>query len=203
MQALSVTSWQLLVYFVGILPSNFYRTILARDLAGFRWVLMKSLLLIGAVTLSIAAYKFLEGWVALGWRSALCNFLHERYLNRTMYYKLNVLDRKVDNPCGSVSPMFLMQRSDQRITSDVDRFTQTFRSMITNLISSPLMIVYYTYLTWHFLGPLGPLYVRLPNSLRRLTGGSVVCILCHRLSREQVVHVAHRAARGAAREARG
>ena len=90
------------MYFVGILPSNFYRTILARDIAGFRWVLMKSLLLIGAVTLSIAAYKFLEGWVALGWRSALCNFLHERYLNRTMYYKLNVLDRKVDNPCGSL-----------------------------------------------------------------------------------------------------
>lgn len=37
--------------------------------------------------------------------------------------------------------------------------------MITNLISSPLMIVYYTYLTWHFLGPLGPIYVLIAPPL--------------------------------------
>lgn len=69
---------------------------------------MQSLLLIGGVTLSIAAYKFLEGWVALGWRTAICNFLHERYLSRTMYYKLNVLDRKVDNPCAFVVSALLL-----------------------------------------------------------------------------------------------
>lgn len=112
--------------------------------------------------------KFLEGWVSLSWRNSLCTHLHERYLNQTMYYKLNVLDRTVDNPCvwgkerekkiDAIAYLFCCR--DQRITTDVDRFTQTFRSMITNLVSSPLMILYYTYMTYRFLGILGPLSVR-------------------------------------------
>lgn len=153
---------------MGILPSKFYLSILARDSAEFRWTLTKSILLIGGVTITIAAMKFLEGWVSLSWRNSLCTHLHERYLNQTMYYKLNVLDRTVDNPCvwgkerekkiDAIAYLFCCR--DQRITTDVDRFTQTFRSMITNLVSSPLMILYYTYMTYRFLGILGPLSVR-------------------------------------------
>ena len=71
---------------------------LARDRDAFKWVLLKGILLIGGVTLSISAMKYFEGLLSIYWRTALCNYLHERYLNRTMYYKLNVLDRKVDNP---------------------------------------------------------------------------------------------------------
>ena len=67
-------------------------------MAGFRRTVVQSVFLLGGITISIAATKFLESWVAISWRTSLSNYLQERYLQRLMYYKLNVLDRTVDNP---------------------------------------------------------------------------------------------------------
>lgn len=99
--------------------------------------------------------------MALLWRRRLCHRLHDGYLDKLAYYKLNKLDRnKIDNPHVFVASSSLLgnlhESRDQRMTADVDRLTQTFRSMSTDLITAPLIILYYTYVTYSLLGILGP-----------------------------------------------
>ncbi|CAG8454639.1 2783_t:CDS:2, partial [Scutellospora calospora] len=48
---------------------------------------------------------------------------------------------------------------DQRITQDVDKFADSLRVICEEVIIAPILIAYYTYLTWVFSGYLGPLLI--------------------------------------------
>lgn len=48
---------------------------------------------------------------------------------------------------------------DQRITQDIDKFAETLRQIVTNLIIAPVMVVYYTYKCWVVTGFAGPILI--------------------------------------------
>ncbi len=45
------------------------------------------------------------------------------------------------------------------MTADVDKFAQTFRAVISPLITAPVGVLYYTLLAYQTLGWMGPLAV--------------------------------------------
>ena len=48
---------------------------------------------------------------------------------------------------------------DQRITQDVDNFSSTLGTIVQNCITAPLIICYYTYLTWKKIDWFAPLII--------------------------------------------
>ncbi|RCI00985.1 ATP-binding cassette sub- D member 4 [Rhizopus azygosporus] len=137
--------YEIIVYFVGLIPSNFYTILTSRDLAGFIRYIPTCLLLVFAVAACKSLLKFMGELFAIKTRRLLTVHLQHRYIKSKMVYNL-LMNQYVDNP-------------DQRITQDVDKFAETLQQIITNLIIAPLMAIYYTYKCWMVTGFFGPLAV--------------------------------------------
>lgn len=48
---------------------------------------------------------------------------------------------------------------DQRITQDIDKFADTLRQIVSQLIIAPIMVLYYTWQCWAVTGIAGPLLI--------------------------------------------
>jgi len=126
---------QLLMYNTGLIPSRFYEALLDRDKADFTSILISSSPLILGFAVANTAVKYDSRILYVKWRGLLDRRLHSGYFKHRAYYKMNVLQDKLDN-------------IDQRITQEVDRFCLSFRSLLLVLIISPFTIAYYTYLCY-------------------------------------------------------
>ena len=49
--------------------------------------------------------------------------------------------------------------SDQRITQDVEKISETLRQIVSQLIIAPIMVLYYTYKCWIVTGFAGPFVI--------------------------------------------
>eukprot|EP00057_Strongylocentrotus_purpuratus_P019410 XP_011673884.1 PREDICTED: ATP-binding cassette sub-family D member 4 [Strongylocentrotus purpuratus] len=134
-------------YFVGLIPSQFYVVLPAKDWSGFLTVLWQSLLYIILISLIKSAKTYISKLLYVRWREAMTAHLHKLYFKAFNYYKLNVLQTgNVDN-------------TDQRITQDVERLCNQLSLVVPTLIVSPFTIATYTYLTYEITGYLGPLVI--------------------------------------------
>ncbi|XP_020629474.1 ATP-binding cassette sub-family D member 4-like isoform X2 [Orbicella faveolata] len=136
----------MLVYNTGLIPSRFYEILLDSDKASFKSIVIASSLLILGTALADSAVKYDSRILYVKWRGLLDRRLHSGYFKHKAYYKLNVLEDKLDN-------------IDQRITQDVDKFCESFRSSIIVFIISPFTIAYYTYQCYKSSGYLGPVCI--------------------------------------------
>jgi len=137
---------QMLVYNTGLIPSRFYEVLGERDSTGFKSLLVAASLLIIGTALGDSAVKFVSRILYVKWRGLLTTRLHSGYFKNSAYYKLNVLQDKLDN-------------IDQRITQDVERFCDVFRKASIVFIISPFTVGYYTYQCYKSSGYLGPLLI--------------------------------------------
>ncbi|CAO3629097.1 unnamed protein product [Mucor fragilis] len=139
-------SYEVLVYFVGMIPSRFYAILTSRDTIGFSKYILPCLLLVFSTATCKSLLNFMGGLFALKARKLLTIHLQNKYIKPKSMYTLVMNHEKVDNP-------------DQRITQDVDKFAETLRQIVTNLIIAPVMVVYYTYKCWIVTGFAGPLLI--------------------------------------------
>lgn len=139
-------SYEVLVYFVGMIPSQFYSILTSRDTIGFSKYILPCLLLVFSTATCKSLLNFMGGLFALKARKLLTIHLQNKYIKPKSMYTLVMNHEKVDNP-------------DQRITQDVDKFAETLRQIVTNLIIAPVMVVYYTYKCWIVTGFAGPLLI--------------------------------------------
>ncbi|OAD03035.1 hypothetical protein MUCCIDRAFT_178464 [Mucor lusitanicus CBS 277.49] len=139
-------SYEVLVYFVGMVPSQFYSILTSRDTIGFSKYILPCLLLVFSTATCKSLLNFMGGLFALKARKLLTIHLQNKYIKPKSMYTLVMNHEKVDNP-------------DQRITQDVDKFAETLRQIVTNLIIAPVMVVYYTYKCWIVTGFAGPLLI--------------------------------------------
>ncbi|KAL9548323.1 hypothetical protein MBANPS3_005729 [Mucor bainieri] len=139
-------SYEVLVYFVGMIPSQFYSILTSRDTIGFSKYILPCLLLVFSTATCKSLLNFMGGLFALKARKLLTIHLQNKYIKPKSMYTLVMNHEKVDNP-------------DQRITQDVDKFAETLRQIVTNLIIAPVMVVYYTYKCWVVTGFAGPLLI--------------------------------------------
>lgn len=121
-------SVQLVIYQVGLVPSQFYGVLSEKNLGKFKELVAFSILLIlinSAVCLplrchyhshaiiqcelvnlsffvNVSQLKSLEQYISnllyVGWRKCLTQKLHEDYFSGQVYYTLNVLQKDIDNP---------------------------------------------------------------------------------------------------------
>ncbi|KAM3850559.1 lysosomal cobalamin transporter ABCD4-like [Diretmus argenteus] len=137
---------QLIIYQVGVLPSQFYKVLADKDYTGFKNLvgLAAVLILLNSTLKSCDQYICSQMYVS--WRQTLTESLHAAYFQGRVYYTLNVLREDVDNP-------------DQRISQDAERLCKQMSTMASRLIVSPFTLTYYTYHCFHSTGWIGPVSI--------------------------------------------
>ncbi|XP_020649530.3 lysosomal cobalamin transporter ABCD4 isoform X2 [Pogona vitticeps] len=123
---------QLVIYHVGLIPSQYYGVLGNKDLYGFQKVTIFALMLIVLNSMLKSFDQFICNLMYVSWRKTLTEYLHGYYFQGQVYYTLNILHEEIDNP-------------DQRISQDVERFCKQLSSMASRLILSPFTLAYYTY----------------------------------------------------------
>ncbi|KAI9305110.1 ATP-binding cassette sub-family D member 4-like protein [Cunninghamella echinulata] len=139
---------EIIVYYVGLIPSRFYSILTAKDQSAFLQFMIPCFLLIFAVAAGKALVKYMGGLVQLKIRRLLTNHMHDRYIKPKTMYALVLEHVHVDNP-------------DQRITQDIEKFAETMNLILENLIICPLLVILYTWQCWAVAGFLGPLLIYL------------------------------------------
>uniref|UniRef100_A0AAA9TIU2 ATP binding cassette subfamily D member 4 n=1 Tax=Bos taurus TaxID=9913 RepID=A0AAA9TIU2_BOVIN len=144
---------QLVIYQVGLIPSQYFGVLGNKDLNGFKTLTFLSVVLIVLQSMLKSFDQFTCNLLYVSWRKDLTEHLHRLYFRGRVYYTLNVLRDDVDNP-------------DQRISQDVERFCRQLSSMASKLIISPFTLVYYTYQCFRRAGHVE--HMRTDRRLQRL-----------------------------------
>ncbi|XP_039088212.1 lysosomal cobalamin transporter ABCD4 isoform X2 [Hyaena hyaena] len=159
---------QLVIYQVGLLPSQYYGVLGNKDLDGFKTLTFLAVVLIVLNSMLKSFDQFTCNLLYVSWRKDLTEHLHRFYFQSRVYYTLNVLRDDVDNP-------------DQRISQDVERFCRQLSSMASKLIISPFTLIYYTYQCFQSTGWLGPVsifgYFILGTMVNKMLMGPIVAKL--------------------------
>ncbi|XP_043845842.1 lysosomal cobalamin transporter ABCD4 isoform X2 [Dromiciops gliroides] len=137
---------QLIIYQVGLIPSQYYGVLGNKDLDGFKTLTCLALILIVVNSTLKSFDQFICNLLYVSWRKDLTEHLHCLYFRGRIYYTLNVIRDDIDNP-------------DQRISQDVERFCRQLSTMASKLIISPFTITYYTYQCFRSTGWLGPVSI--------------------------------------------
>ncbi|KAG7265271.1 hypothetical protein CRUP_020517 [Coryphaenoides rupestris] len=137
---------QLIIYQVGVLPSQFYMVLADKDYAAFRSLVSLAMVLILLNSTMKSLDQYICNLMYVGWRRTLTESLHADYFRGRVYYTLNVLREDVDNP-------------DQRISQDAERLCKQMSTMASRLIVSPFILAYYTYQCFHSTGWIGPVSI--------------------------------------------
>lgn len=161
---------QLVIYQVGLIPSQYYGVLGNKDLEGFKALTFLAVMLIVLNSTLKSFDQFTCNLLYVSWRKDLTEHLHCLYFRGRVYYTLNVLRDDIDNP-------------DQRISQDVERFCRQLSSMASKLIVSPFILVYYTYQCFQSTGWLGPVsifgYFILGTMVNKTLMGPIVTKLVH------------------------
>uniref|UniRef100_A0A803V979 ATP binding cassette subfamily D member 4 n=1 Tax=Ficedula albicollis TaxID=59894 RepID=A0A803V979_FICAL len=137
---------QLVIYQVGVIPSQYYEVLGNKDFSGFKTLTAVAVTLIIVNSTLKSFDQFICNMMYVNWRKSLTEYLHSCYFQGQIYYSLHVLREDIDNP-------------DQRISQDVERFCRQLSSMASKLVISPFTLAYYTYQCFHSTGWLGPVSI--------------------------------------------
>ncbi|KAI8816682.1 ABC transporter transmembrane region 2-domain-containing protein [Fimicolochytrium jonesii] len=136
---------QAIAYQIGIRLPQFYIVLNHRDVSGF-WLLVAILLgLFISISVTKAALHFVSGTFCVRTRKKLTEKLQKQYVTREAFFGVSQ-GRILDNP-------------DQRISQDIDKFSETIRELLEELVIEPLLLVYYTYHTARISGWHGPAFI--------------------------------------------
>ncbi|XP_066539713.1 ATP-binding cassette sub-family D member 4 [Hoplias malabaricus] len=144
---LAVTvSVQLVIYQVGLVPSQFYSVLSQKNYGRFRELVSFSVVLILINSILKSMEQYICSLLYVNWRKSLTEDLHRAYFWRRVYYTLNVLRKDIDNP-------------DQRISQDAERLCKQLSTMSSKLVISPFTVSYYTYQCFNSAGWIGLLSI--------------------------------------------
>ncbi|XP_041428901.1 lysosomal cobalamin transporter ABCD4 isoform X1 [Xenopus laevis] len=156
---------QLLVYQVGILPSQFYGVLADRDLHGFQRLSILALLLIFLNSILCSVEQYVSKLAYVSCRRDMTGFLHRLYFHKQVYYTLSVQHPHIDNP-------------DQRMTQDVERLCRELSSCASQVLTTPFTLVYYSYQCAVNTGWMGPVsifgYFVIGSLLNKVLMGPVI-----------------------------
>uniref|UniRef100_A0A671KIB2 ATP-binding cassette sub-family D member 4-like n=1 Tax=Sinocyclocheilus anshuiensis TaxID=1608454 RepID=A0A671KIB2_9TELE len=133
MTLLGVTlSVQLVIYQVGLIPSQFYEVLSEKNYGKLKNLVLFAVMLILINSTLKSLDQYISSLLYVSWRKSLTEELHSTYFKGRVYYTLNVLCKDIDNP-------------DQRISQDVERLCKQMSTMASRLLISPFTVTYYTY----------------------------------------------------------
>uniref|UniRef100_A0A671KHV4 ATP-binding cassette sub-family D member 4-like n=1 Tax=Sinocyclocheilus anshuiensis TaxID=1608454 RepID=A0A671KHV4_9TELE len=143
MTLLGVTlSVQLVIYQVGLIPSQFYEVLSEKNYGKLKNLVLFAVMLILINSTLKSLDQYISSLLYVSWRKSLTEELHSTYFKGRVYYTLNVLCKDIDNP-------------DQRISQDVERLCKQMSTMASRLLISPFTVTYYTYQCFNSAGWIG------------------------------------------------
>lgn len=104
-------------------------------------LLLRYAMLLAIFVLTIGYNSYFVGLLSVRWRRWMTNHYLTDWLSQHTYYRMQVMNKNVDNP-------------DQRISEDLDSFPSTAVSIFTNLLSSVLMLIVFGIVLWRLSGNL-------------------------------------------------
>jgi ATP-binding cassette, subfamily D (ALD), member 4 len=135
------------IFSIGIMKmiSKFYQSVSSQDSQLFVHSLLQSLALISIISIFKSLKVYYSQRIALQSRYKLTQTIHQFYIGQHgVSYLIQQEYPEIDNP-------------DQRITQDIDRFTQEIATFLMNAISIPCILLFYTIYLWLTLGYFAPL----------------------------------------------
>uniref|UniRef100_F6X7G3 ATP binding cassette subfamily D member 4 n=1 Tax=Macaca mulatta TaxID=9544 RepID=F6X7G3_MACMU len=96
---------QLVIYQVGLIPSQYYGVLGNKDLEGFKALTFLAVMLIVLNSTLKSFDQFTCNLLYVSWRKDLTEHLHCLYFRGRVYYTLNVLRDDIDNPTGWLGPV--------------------------------------------------------------------------------------------------
>ncbi len=120
---------------------DFYNVLQALDKAAFLGEILRFCLLAGAYIAQAVYMLYLSQMLLIRWRQWLTDKYLSRWLTHQAYYRINLAVAATDNP-------------DQRISEDLNLFTQLTIDLGTNLLNSLATLVSFLGILWLLSGTL-------------------------------------------------
>lgn len=167
-----VVALEFLVYQVGLLGGQFYKSLTQKSLDSFKQLAFYAISLIIINALMVSLRDFFAQLLSIIWRKNVTLKLHNLYFkNKNFYYiQQHLLSLSDSNefasqrsttvliePANSASSQ--LDNPDQRITQDVFSLSKSFSTILPVLLISPFVIAWYTYQAWLSVGYFGPVTV--------------------------------------------
>ncbi|KAI7817319.1 ABC transporter transmembrane region 2-domain-containing protein [Gamsiella multidivaricata] len=172
-----------IVYYVGTIPSRYYKVLGDKDSSAFWKLLLTSLTTVFLAGFGKSGIFLLGSLLSLESRRSLTLYFHQIYIRPKLFYRILFMrDEEVDNP-------------DQRITQDIEKISESIRKMVEDLIIIPLLIAFYTWKCWQMTGYVGPLciygYFILSTIISRLLINPIVDAVFYKESAEGYFRFLH------------
>lgn len=144
--------------FISVLLNNwnrsFFEAIQNKDFSQFGPLLLQFCVLAAVFIVGAVYRRYFTLMLEMRWRMWMTRRFLDRWLSHHVYYRLEVVDRRTDNP-------------DQRIAEDLRMFTSNTLDLGLGLFSSVVTLLSFVTILWVISGPLafslGPLDIVIPG----------------------------------------